>query len=246
MPRTRPTGYEPLFTLKPVAPDIWVVDGPVIRFYGMPFPTRMTVIRLSGSGLFIHSPVALGPGLSEALAELGEMAHLISPNWIHYAWIPDWQRAFPKARAWASPGVRERAASRGVAIAFDGDLGAEAPPEWADEIDQMIVEGSPLHREVVFFHRASRTLVLTDLIENFEPAKVPFWFRPLIWLGGVSDPDGKTPLDMRISFRRGRAQARAAVERMIGWGPERVILAHGRWYERNGVAELRRAFRWLL
>jgi len=33
---------------------------------------------------------------------------------------------------------------------------------------------------------------------------------------------------------------------MIGWNPERVILAHGRWYDRNGQAELRRAFRWIL
>jgi hypothetical protein len=32
---------------------------------------------------------------------------------------------------------------------------------------------------------------------------------------------------------------------MIGWQPERMILAHGRWYERDAVGELRRAFRWL-
>lgn len=36
----------------------------------------------------------------------------------------------------------------------------------------MIVRGSSVHREAVFFHRASRTLILTDLIENFEPAKL--------------------------------------------------------------------------
>jgi hypothetical protein len=30
---------------------------------------------------------------------------------------------------------------------------------------------------------------------------------------------------------------------MIAWEPERVILAHGRWYDRAGAAELRRAFR---
>jgi hypothetical protein len=33
---------------------------------------------------------------------------------------------------------------------------------------------------------------------------------------------------------------------MIQWNPERIILAHGRRYEKNGVHELRRAFRWLL
>jgi hypothetical protein len=33
---------------------------------------------------------------------------------------------------------------------------------------------------------------------------------------------------------------------MLEWQPERVILAHGRWYPENGVAELKRAFRWAL
>jgi hypothetical protein len=42
--------YPPLNTLKRVVEDVWIVDGPVIRFGmpwpKMPFPTRMTVIRL--------------------------------------------------------------------------------------------------------------------------------------------------------------------------------------------------------
>ena len=48
--------YEPINTLKPVAPDVWIVDGPVIgmAYFGfhVPFTTRMTVVRLSdGSSL---------------------------------------------------------------------------------------------------------------------------------------------------------------------------------------------------
>lgn len=129
---------------------------------------------------------------------------------------------------------------------FDHALSGEAPAAWAGEIDQMILRGSRLHREAVFFHRASRSLILTDLIENFEARNLPWYLRPLARLAGVLEPDGKAPLDMRLSFRRGRREARADVERMIAWVPERVILAHGRWYPRDGVAEFRRAFRWLL
>ena len=96
-------------------------------------------------------------------------------------------------------------------------------------------------------HTPSRTLVLTDLIENFEPEKTAtLLMRFLIWAGGVRDPDGCTPRDMRLTFLRNKAQVKAAVETMIDWNPERVIIAHGRWYDRNGGAELRRAFRWIL
>jgi hypothetical protein len=100
--------------------------------------------------------------------------------------------------------------------------------------------------EVVFFHRPSRTLVLTDMIENFEPQKLGMFFRVLTWLVGVHHPDGKMPRDMRLTFRARAAELRAAVELMIGWDPARIILAHGRWYERDGADELRRAFRWIL
>jgi hypothetical protein len=33
---------------------------------------------------------------------------------------------------------------------------------------------------------------------------------------------------------------------VLAWEPDRVIFAHGRWFERDGAAELRRSFRWLV
>lgn len=239
---TRPTGYEPLFTLKAAAPDIWIADGGWIRFYGLPFPTRMTVVRLACGGLWVHSPVADQGGLAGAVAELGPVRHLIAPNWIHYAWVPDWQARFPQAVTWGSPGVVARAKGRGVALHLDHELSDAPPTDWTGQIDQRLAD-SGYHREVVFHHRASRTLILTDLIENFEPAKMPGWLRPLLRLGRVCDPDGRMPRDMAASFRLRRAHLRDVVDTMIGWAPERVILAHGRWYTRDGVGELRRAFR---
>jgi hypothetical protein len=42
-----------------------------------------------------------------------------------------------------------------------------------------------------------------------------------------------------------KKEARSSFERMVAWKPERVIMAHGRWYQRDGTGELRRAFRWV-
>jgi hypothetical protein len=238
----RSTGYEPLYVLKPAARDVWIADGGRIRLYGLPFPTRMTVIRLGDGGLWVHSPVADRDGIADAVASLGQVKHLVAPNWIHYAWLPDWQARFPGAVSWGSPGVVARAGKSGVKLKIDHELGEHAPSAWEAQIDQRLAD-SGLHREVVFFHRPSRTLVLTDLIENFEKQKTPRWTHPLLELGRVCDPDGRMPLDMAFSFSRRREHLRALVETMIGWSPERVVLAHGRWYEANGEQELRRAFR---
>ncbi|HPD92814.1 MAG TPA: DUF4336 domain-containing protein [Pararhodobacter sp.] len=239
------TGYEPLNTLKPVAADLWVVDGPAIRFYGLPFPTRMTVVRLPDGGLWLHSPIAPDPGLLAALAALGPVRHLIAPNWIHYAHLPAWQALMPEAVTWAAPGVAARATSRNLALRIDRVL-PHTGPEWGEAIDHLLIAGSDLHREIAFCHRPSRSLILTDLIENFERRAVAPWMVPLLMVAGNLDPDGKAPIDMRMSFRKGRAALRRSVQRMQAWNPERIVLAHGRWYPENGAGELARAFRWAL
>lgn len=87
--------YEPTQVLKPVSNDIWIVEGPIIRLKGIDFPTRMTIVRLSSGGLFVHSPVALTGTLTQQVDQLGSVEHLVSPNRIHYWWIGDWGEAYP-------------------------------------------------------------------------------------------------------------------------------------------------------
>lgn len=240
--------YDPLGVLKPVAEDIWIVDGPEIRFrYALlriPFPTRMTVIRLPGGGLWLHSPTPLDEALVDQLARLGPVTDLIAPNTIHYWWVADWSERFPDARIWAvshmARGARGRLPPHRV-------LGDEPPPEWNGAIDQLVITGSRVIMEAEFFHRLSRTLIMTDMIENFEESRFRSGFyRWLSNVGGVIDPDGRPPSDVRMSFQGdGRDELRRQVEMMIGWAPERLIMAHGRWYPTGAVDELRRAFRWL-
>lgn len=244
-----PALYTPINRLKPVHDDLWIVDGPVVRMAvpggSFPFPTRMVIVRLRSGGLWCHSPTALTPELREQVDALGPVRHLVSPNKLHYAFIPDWSRAYPDAVRWAAPGVRERAARQHIAVDFDEELTDSAPAAWAEDIDQLIFRGSRVLQEVVFFHRPSATLLLADLIENFERDRMPKGLHWLLRLAGCLDPDGKAPWDMRMTFLRGRSAARQCLARVLAWRPRTVILAHGRWYAENGSTELRRAFRWL-
>ncbi len=243
-PDKHATGHEPLNTLKPVATDIWLIDGPAVRFYGMPYSTRCTVLRLANGDLWVHSPTMLTDLLRDELRALGPVRYLIAPNALHYVSIASWQEAYPDAATYAAPGVAARASRRGATLQVDHDLGQTPPAPWAEQIDQMIVQGSKQHREAVFFHRASSTLILTDLIQNFETAKLRAWMRPLVWLAGIDDSDGKMPIDMRMTFAK--TPLAESVGEMIAWNPQRLILAHGRWYSQDAVEELRRAFRRIL
>lgn len=191
------------------------------------------------------SPTEPDGGLRAEIDALGPVRHLVSPNKIHYAHIAAWKRIYPEAKAWASPGVRERAASQGIDVSFEADLGDQPEEAWRGDLDQLVFRGSRFMEEVVFFHRRTRTLILADLIENFEPEKIGGAWRSLLRSAGATDPDGKAPIDLRLTFLGGKDAARASFERVLSWEPERVIVVHGRPYERDGAAELRRAFRWL-
>jgi hypothetical protein len=172
--------------------------------------------------------------LRKEIDALGAVRHLVSPNKLHYVHVCAWKRAYPEATAWASPGVRERAASRGAEeVCFGRDL-ADGPEEaWRGDLDQLIFRGSRFMEEVVFFHRKTRTLILADFIENFEPEKVGSLYVWLLRLAGVEDPDGKTPIAVRLTFLGRKGEARASLEEMLAWRPEKVIMAHGRPYYRD-------------
>lgn len=238
--------YEPINALKPVATDIWIVDGPEVRMgyagLHLPFTTRMTVIRLPDGRLWIHSPTQPTPDLCQAIEVLGPVSFLISPNQLHTTWLPDWQRRWPDAVA---AGVASQPAWDGVPLKFAIDLGGTGPFPWAMAITHVLMPGS-MFSEAVFFHVPSRSLIVTDLIENFELDRVRcFWLRLLLRVTGPLHPHGTAPPDMRFSFRRHRPELRAALARIRAWRPERIILAHGKWYPVDGLRELDRAFRWI-
>lgn len=244
--RCRENTYPPLNVLKPVWDNVWIVDGPAIEFgpplARMKFPTRMTILRLNSKDLFIHSPTPITKALAEQIKQIGVPKWLIGPNKIHYWWIADWKREYPDAIAYLAAGITERAGTR--ASFFSYDLIKSGGYPWDDCVLTMPIV-SNFMTEVVFFHRQSRTLIITDLIENFEAEKLSWWEWVLAKLGGILHPDGATPRDMRFTFRTHKKELRKSVDEMISWQPERIILAHGRWYEANGVHELRRAFRWV-
>ena len=240
--------YAPINMLKPFVDDIWIVDGPLIEmtlYGGLPFTTRMTVVRLPDGGLWLHSPTPAAPALVSALRELGPVRHLIAPNLLHYWWMSDWQQVFPDARTHAAPGVIERAARYGRPLRVDRILGETPDPDWRGTFDQLLVNGWYMS-EVDFFHRPSRSLILTDLIECFESHKIHGWrLRLLARLGGILG-QATMPRDLRLTFLgQRRARLREAVRAMIAWDPEHIVLAHGRCYASDGRTQLTRAFAWL-
>jgi hypothetical protein len=200
----------------------------------------MAVIRLARDELFIWSPIALGDALRAEVAALGNVRYIVAPNALHHLHIAQWQRAFPDAEAWAPPGLREKRKD----IAFGGDLGDTPAPQWSAGIDQVAVPGNRITTEIVFFHRASRTVLFTDLIQHFEPGWFKGWRALVARLDLMTAPEPQVPRKFRVAFTDRKA-ARAALRRILAWPAQKVVMAHGAPVEQDGRAFLARTFRWL-
>jgi hypothetical protein len=226
--------------LEEFGPSICVADGPSVSFYGFPYPTRMAVVRLSNGSAWVWSPVALTDELFDSVNAIGPVSHIVSPNKIHHLFLAEWADRWPEARVYAPPGLAKRRHD----LHFDIELGDEPEPAWAAEIDQVIFRGSLFMEEVVFFHRASRTAIICDLIQRHPEATMTGLKGMLMRLDSLVGKRGSTPREWRASFLR-RGKARSARQKVLGWKPERLLIAHGDCEQTDARLIIERALNWI-
>lgn len=226
--------------LHPFGPEIWISGGADVQVLGFHYPTRMVVIRLQDGGLFVCSPIPLSKALAAAVDALGVVKHIIAPNSLHHLSLPDWQMAYPEAKLYAPPKLRDKRKD----IVFDVDLNETAPADWASQIDQVLVQGNRITTEVVFFHAESGTVLFTDLLQQFAPDWFSGWRKVIAKLDLMVEVEPSVPRKFRAAFTD-RPAARTAIGKIFAWPATQVLIAHGTPVTRDAPAFLRRAFRWL-
>lgn len=230
--------------LKLVSDNVWIVDAGRITVAGLPLPIRMTVIRLASGDLLLHSPTKYSEALRTELERLGPIKYLIAPNVAHWMFLPAWQKACPEAKLFAAPRLASRAQVRRSGLRIDHEFGDVAPREWAADIE-IVPISAPLFSEIELFHKPSRTLILTDVVQNLSPEGLSPLSQAAAKLLGIAAPHGTAPIYLRLLLRLGGGAVERAAARLIELAPERVIFAHGRWFESGGTEQLRQALSWL-
>lgn len=223
--------------LTSLALDLWELDAP-LTVLGMSLGHRMTVARLPDCSLWLHSPVEYSTDLAAAIAPFGPVAHIVAPNCIHDTYLERWFDAYPQARFHGARGFAKFRPD----LKFTDTLGDTPPAAWAAVFDQHLLRGMPRLNEVAFLHRASRTLILTDLVFNLGP-DMPLLSRVLLRLNDCYCKFGPSRL-LRTTIKD-RAALRASLDRVLAWDFDRLVVSHGRNLDSGAKDALRTAFAFL-
>jgi len=185
------------------AENVWTVDGPPEYFIGIPFPTRMIIVRLADGALWVNSPVSAKSETIHEIESLGPVRYLVAPTKLHVWRLEGWHARFPRTELWGPPQIPTKFRK----LPFTGVLGDTPPTQWAEDLGQLVFRGNPLIQEVFFYHKLSRTVILADFIQNHRTEPGSLMHNVLVRLDGIAYPHGGVPRDIRLSFHKTRSGA---------------------------------------
>lgn len=161
---------------------IWTHDQ-IQGIVNVNVPVRQTVVKIK-DGLLVYNPVAPTPELLNMMRQLetdhGPVRHVVLGTVAleHKATFPAFCQQFPKATAWVQPGQWSFPVSlplnffgldrRRTKVLPTKDDGIDRPP-WTEEFDYEMLgpfrfESVGAFGETALFHKATKTLLVTDTV----------------------------------------------------------------------------------
>lgn len=220
-----------------LAEGLWTIPFP-FSMSGIQLGTRTTIVN-TARGLVLISPGPFDDQTLDEVRSLGEVAGLVAPNLMHHLFMDKAQNWFPEARVWLAPGLDKKRPD----LRYDELLGTQPAQLWSEQLEQIQVLGMPRLHETVFFHKASRTLILTDLAFNFH--RCSHWpTRLVLSFNGALGRFGPSRL-LRYFFLSQEGPFRESLAQILKWPFERVVVAHGEVLEAGGRQALQHGYAWL-
>eukprot|EP00897_Mesotaenium_endlicherianum_P004780 jgi/Mesen1/432/ME001000S10639 len=237
---SNPTGRP----LRPVKGDsVWAAERPFVWISTIDVGGRMGTVKLQDGSVWVHSPVPLDAALKAEMDKLGPVKHVVSPNYEHAGFAKQWLDAYPQAIGYACPGLAQKRPETGYHREVgQGDV---APAEWLGEFEFAWLDcehnpftQKPFFNEVVFCHKPSGVLFVSDLFWNYPQKDTPV--TTWLWKQGMDRV--YLPFYKRFMlFRRDRF--RQILDTILSWQWDSIVPCHGDVIEQDGKQVLRQHLR---
>ena len=130
--------------LQPFADDIWCVRAP-LSFFSVHVGTQMTIVRLNGGSLLLHSPIPIDAALKREIDALGPVRHIVCPNLFHHLYGGDAKALWPDALLHGPAALHAKRRD----LRFDGLFSEQLHPDWQADLAAITIEGSALGETVL-------------------------------------------------------------------------------------------------
>lgn len=226
--------------LETLAPGLWAAQHDLFLPGGVHFRGRMSVVRLDDGGLALVSPIPIDDALAREIDALGAVRHLVSPCLFHHVHLSGARERYPDARLYAPPGLARKRPDLSIDVTLGTDAARDA---LGPGLEHVLIEGAPRAAEVCFFHPASRSLLVGDLVFNIHEYR---GFVTGLVLRAVGAHRRLAPSRSWRGLVQDRASVRRSLERVLTWDFDRLVVAHGEVVESGAREKLTAALGWLL
>ena len=217
--------------MRRLAENLWLLEYP-LSVLGTQHGRNVTVIRLRDGRLVLHSMAPFTEADREGIRERGEPAWLVEAMLLHDTYAAEGRKCFPGVPFLGPEGFEE-------IVGFPVAPLVPPPSDWAGEVEVALIRGAPRLGEHAFLHLPSRTLIVADLIFNFDAGETGwnrFFHRHVAGFR-------RYPGTSRIFrwFVSDREALRRSIEELLSWDFDRIVVGHGKVIEREGKELLCRA-----
>ncbi|OAA61617.1 hypothetical protein SPI_04476 [Niveomyces insectorum RCEF 264] len=180
-----PSNPADVMVIRDLTPNVITLSVPFSRFGLVEVGGRCTVVRMTGGGVMVYSPVAYTPEAAAAVKRLdgGQgVKYLVAPDLEHHIFLSEWARAYPGARLIGPQGLPEkRTATKGANpkirvddafFAVLADNRTQPPyepqpiaPDFDADFALVYVDVHP-NKEIVLLYRPEGILIEADLLFN--------------------------------------------------------------------------------
>jgi len=216
-----------------IGEDIWTHEDEM-KLMCVQLGLRMTVVKLEDGGLWVHSPTALSPELKKEVESIGPVRFIVGASNGHNLWLQEWQQAFPDAKLYVSGGIPKKLKLTDYQL-----LDENFDNIWQQDLEHQAMPDTPFFNESVFLHKKTKSLIVTDLIQNY-PAEacqpgfsgiiLKYLLQPIGFKGMCIAP----PLKMGFTIKD-KERFSSFITKIKTWDFERIIVTHGDIIDTNAT-----------
>ncbi|KAF9644252.1 hypothetical protein BDM02DRAFT_3122223 [Thelephora ganbajun] len=215
--------------IREITPEVVTFSKPFSRFLGwFPMGGRSTAIKLSSGDVWVIASTPFSNETKDAVEKLGIVKYILAADADHHYFLTEWKKNYPEAKMIGVETLPEK--KKGEYWKFDEIYKPGSENKFGFEADIEAVYFSGFSKkDVAWFHKASKTLIVADLIFNL-PANEQYSKSKQRKTGFLTKKLNPYA-EFHKKFIWGESKDKAAMARdaktVYGWDFERIIPCHG-------------------